>query len=119
MSSTKPARWTLPLGETLRGYRAAWLSKDISAGLAIAAVGLPSAIAYPAIACLPAETGLYASILAALGLHSECLALLDASASAYEHGLRNGLTALLVFTSEPMQWRRSEDPAEWPGVSLN
>ena len=32
---------------------AAWLRNDISAGLAIAAVGLPSAIAYPAIAGLP------------------------------------------------------------------
>ncbi|MEQ1953578.1 SulP family inorganic anion transporter [Mesorhizobium sp. CN2-181] len=39
-----------------------WLRHDISAGLAIAAVGLPSAIAYPAIAGLPPETGLYASI---------------------------------------------------------
>ena len=40
---------------------------DISAGLAIAAVGLPSAIAYPAIAGLPPEAGLYASILAVVG----------------------------------------------------
>jgi high affinity sulfate transporter 1 len=47
---------------SLRGYQAAWLGKDISAGLAVAAVGLPSAIAYPAIAGLPPETGLYASI---------------------------------------------------------
>ena len=33
-----------------------------AAGLAVAAVGLPSAIAYPAIAGLPPVTGLYASI---------------------------------------------------------
>jgi high affinity sulfate transporter 1 len=44
------------------GYRPAWLRGDIAAGLAIAAVGLPSAIAYPAIAGLPPQTGLYASI---------------------------------------------------------
>ncbi|MCA1371463.1 SulP family inorganic anion transporter [Bradyrhizobium sp. BRP14] len=43
-------------------YQASWLRSDVSAGLAIAAVGLPSAIAYPAIAGLPPETGLYASI---------------------------------------------------------
>ncbi|HXV31180.1 MAG TPA: SulP family inorganic anion transporter [Sinorhizobium sp.] len=43
-------------------YKAGGLRSDISAGLAIAAVGLPSAIAYPAIAGLPPETGLYASI---------------------------------------------------------
>ncbi|NJL07856.1 MAG: SulP family inorganic anion transporter [Methylacidiphilales bacterium] len=47
---------------SLSGYRRAWLRTDVSAGLAIAAVGLPSAIAYPAIAGLPPETGIYASI---------------------------------------------------------
>lgn len=44
------------------GYRMSWLTVDLTAGLAIAAVGLPSAIAYPAIAGLPPQTGLYASI---------------------------------------------------------
>lgn len=53
-------RWGLM--PSLRGYRAAMLPKDVSAGVAIAAVGLPSAIAYPAIAGLPPATGLYASI---------------------------------------------------------
>lgn len=44
-------------------YRPGWLKADVAAGVAIAAVGLPSAIAYPAIAGLPLETGLYASIV--------------------------------------------------------
>jgi high affinity sulfate transporter 1 len=43
------------------------LKSDISAGFAIAAVGIPSAIAYPAIAGLPPETGIYASIASVLG----------------------------------------------------
>jgi high affinity sulfate transporter 1 len=51
----------------LRGYRPEWLRNDITAGLAIAAVGLPSAIAYPALAGLPPEVGLYASIAGAIG----------------------------------------------------
>ena len=51
-----------PVLPSLAGYRPSWLRADVSAGLAIAAVGLPSAIAYPAIAGLPPETGLYASI---------------------------------------------------------
>ncbi|WP_119270571.1 SulP family inorganic anion transporter [Taklimakanibacter deserti] len=46
-----------------RGYRAEWLRHDLTAGLAIAAVGLPSAIAYPAIAGLPPEMGIYSSIV--------------------------------------------------------
>ena len=55
---------SIPAFRGLRGYRASWLPTDISAGLAVAAVGLPSAIAYPAIVGLPLETGLYASIAA-------------------------------------------------------
>src|SRR5262245_22827152 len=47
----------------LRDYRAEWLRYDLAAGLAVAAVGLPSAIAYPAIAGLPAEIGIYSSIV--------------------------------------------------------
>ncbi len=57
-------RFHLPVFSGFGGFRAAWLANDISAGLAIAAVGLPSAIAYPAIAGLPPEVGLYASISA-------------------------------------------------------
>lgn len=53
---------TRPILAGIAGYRPAWLKGDIAAGLAIAAVGLPTAIAYPAIAGLPPETGLYASI---------------------------------------------------------
>ncbi len=52
---------------SFRGYQMDWLRPDISAGLAIAAVGIPSAIAYPAIAGLPPETGIYASIASVIG----------------------------------------------------
>lgn len=54
----------LPFFRGLSGYRLDWLRNDISAGLSVAAVGLPSAIAYPAIAGLPPQTGIYASIVA-------------------------------------------------------
>ena len=63
---TPSPRRTLPILSSLRGYRPEWLRYDITSGLAIAAVGLPSAIAYPALAGLPPEVGLYASILAVL-----------------------------------------------------
>lgn len=55
---------SLPMLRGLAGFNWSWLRSDIPAGLSIAAVGLPSAIAYPAIAGLPPETGIYASILA-------------------------------------------------------
>lgn len=56
----------LPILSSLRGYRIEWLRYDVTSGLAIAAVGLPSAIAYPALAGLPPEIGLYSSIVAVL-----------------------------------------------------
>ncbi|OHV26496.1 SulP family inorganic anion transporter [Rhizobium sp. RMa-01] len=55
---------SLPMLRGLAGFNRDWLRSDIPAGLSIAAVGLPSAIAYPAIAGLPPETGIYASIVA-------------------------------------------------------
>lgn len=55
-----------PVLQGLSGYRIGWLRPDIAAGLSIAAVGLPSAIAYPVIAGLPPETGIYVSIAAPL-----------------------------------------------------
>jgi SulP family sulfate permease len=51
------------IGAGLRGWRPRDLGRDIPAGLAVAAVGLPTSLAYPAIAGLPPETGLYAAIL--------------------------------------------------------
>lgn len=54
----------LPIFRGCSDYRVGWLRDDISAGLSIAAVGLPSAIAYPVIAGLPPQTGIYASIVA-------------------------------------------------------
>ena len=60
------AGW-IPVPSGLAGYRREWLRPDVTAGLAVAAVAIPSAIAYPAIAGLPAETGFYASILSLVG----------------------------------------------------
>ncbi len=57
----------IPFVAQLRGYRREWLGRDISAGVAVAAVALPIGIAYPAIAGLPPEIGLYASIAGLIG----------------------------------------------------
>ena len=62
-----PALTWLPLVGQLRGYRAEWLKSDLAAGLSVAAVSLPSAIAYPAIAGLPVEVGLFATIFSLVG----------------------------------------------------
>ncbi|SKB97701.1 high affinity sulphate transporter 1 [Bosea thiooxidans] len=57
----------LPIAEGLLPYKWEWLRFDVTAGLAIAAVAIPSAVAYPAIAGLPVEVGFYASILSLVG----------------------------------------------------
>src|SRR5439155_14746559 len=62
-SSDGLLRRLFPLAGQLAGYRSAWLSADVLAGLSVTAVALPIAIAYPAIAGLPPEAGLYATIL--------------------------------------------------------
>jgi len=60
-------RRAVPLVGQLRDYRREWLARDLSAGVAVAAVALPIGIAYPAIAGLPPEVGLYASIAGLVG----------------------------------------------------
>ena len=47
----------------LAGYERAWFRADVAAGLSVAAVALPTAIAYAQLAGFPPVVGLYASIL--------------------------------------------------------
>ncbi len=56
-------REILPGLGMLRGYRRAWLRHDIVAGVSVAAVAIPIAIAYSQLAGVPPVHGLYASIL--------------------------------------------------------
>jgi len=58
MKSNKPM-----ILATLRPYQKNWLSADISAGLLVAVLIVPQAIAYAFLAGLPAEAGLYAALL--------------------------------------------------------
>src|SRR4029077_3088812 len=48
-------------------YRAAWLPKDVVAGLVLTALLVPQGMAYAELAGLPAITGLYTSILCLIG----------------------------------------------------
>src|SRR6201982_3145793 len=57
--------WThsLPVIETLRRYEAAWLPRDIFAGLVLATMLVPVGIAYAAASGVPGIYGLYATIV--------------------------------------------------------
>lgn len=54
-----PARW-------LRGYRAAWLSRDLLAGVTLAAYAIPVSLAYATLAGMPPERGIYGYLLGGL-----------------------------------------------------
>lgn len=56
----------IPLLRDLRQYRRKWLLNDLIAGLSVAAVQVPTAIAYATLAGFPPEVGLYASMLPVL-----------------------------------------------------
>ncbi|MCS8061480.1 SulP family inorganic anion transporter [Pseudomonas aeruginosa] len=56
------ARW-VPGLDSLLHYRRAWLRPDVQAGLSVAAIQIPTAIAYAQIAGFPPQVGLYACIL--------------------------------------------------------
>ncbi|HEP8440567.1 TPA: SulP family inorganic anion transporter [Pseudomonas aeruginosa] len=56
------ARW-VPGLDSLLHYRRAWSRPDVQAGLSVAAIQIPTAIAYAQIAGFPPQVGLYACIL--------------------------------------------------------
>ncbi|MBG4582093.1 SulP family inorganic anion transporter [Pseudomonas aeruginosa] len=56
------ARW-VPGLDSLLHYRRAWFRPDVQAGLSVAAIQIPTAIAYAQLAGFPPQVGLYACIL--------------------------------------------------------
>src|SRR5215469_11802691 len=54
-----PARW-------LPRYRAAWLPRDVLAGITLAAYAIPVSLAYASLAGLPPEYGIYCYLLGGL-----------------------------------------------------
>lgn len=65
-------RFLVPV--SLRGYKAAWLPRDVIAGVTLAAVAIPEVMGYTSIAQMPIVTGLYTILLPLLAF-----ALLGAS----------------------------------------
>ena len=76
-----------PGTNSLRGYRVEWLRDDVAAGLSVAAVAVPVAIAYAQLAGFPPVVGLYASMLplvvyAVLGTSRQLIVNPDAATCA-------------------------------------
>lgn len=63
MSSENLGSLRAPLPEWARSYRKEWFRPDVIAGLTVAAVVIPKAMAYATIAGLPVQVGLYTAFL--------------------------------------------------------
>ena len=90
-------------------YRREWLAHDLAAGVSVAAVAVPTAIAYAGIIGLPPVTGLYAAILplvvyAAFGTSRHLIINPDAATCA-----------LVASTLAPLA---ASDPASLPSLAV-
>lgn len=90
-----------PLLANLRDYRLAWLRPDAVAGLSACIVSIPSVIAYAELVHLPAITGLYAALAAAVGyaLFSSSRQVIAGPDAAI--GLLAGSAVLAVAKGDP------------------
>lgn len=55
---------TLPIIQTVRTYQKPWLRRDVIAGVTVAAVAVPQAMAYAQLAGIPLIAGLYTALIA-------------------------------------------------------
>ncbi len=93
---------------SLQGYKPSWLSRDIVAGITLAAVAIPECMGYTSIAQTPVVTGLYTVIFPTLAfalLGSSRLLVVGAD-SATAAILAAGLALLGISGLEP-------NSAEW------
>ncbi len=77
----------LPVLVSLRGYRRAWLSRDLTAGVLIVALAIPLSMGMAELAGMPPVAGLYSCILplvayAVFGSSRQLVVALDASTAA-------------------------------------
>jgi SulP family sulfate permease len=57
---------SIPLINTIKNYQKPWLRKDLIAGVTVAAVAVPQAMAYSQLAGVPLITGLYTALISML-----------------------------------------------------
>ncbi len=100
-------RWVTVL-QGIRPYQTAWLSKDIVAGVTLAALAMPETMGYTKIAGMPVITGLYTILIpiivfALLGSSKHLVVGADSATAAIMYA---GIAALGISGLEPAspQW---------------
>src|SRR5215469_12105965 len=96
-----PAQW-------LPRYRAAWLPRDVLAGITLAAYAIPVSLAYASLAGLPPEYGIYGYLVGGL-----CYALFGSSRQL-AIGPTSAISMLVGVTVATMT---GGDPARWASIS--
>src|SRR3954464_4512109 len=89
--------------QSLEGYQRSWLSRDIIAGVTLAAVAIPETMGYTSIAQTPVVTGLYTVIFPALifALLGSSRLLVVGADSATAAVLAAGLSGLAIAGVTP------------------
>jgi high affinity sulfate transporter 1 len=102
------SRWRfMPLVASLRGYSATHLRVDLVAGVALAALAVPQAMAYAQTAGLPVVAGLYGLLLP----------LVAYAALGSSRSLMTGPTATSALLVAPALATVTSDPAEYPALA--
>lgn len=93
--------------DSLRGYQRSWLSRDVLAGVTLAAVAIPETMGYTSIAQTPVVTGLYTIIFPTLVFALLCSSRLlvvgadSATAAIMAAGLASlGIAGLTPYSKE-------------------
>src|SRR3954465_302791 len=96
--------------QSLEGYQRSWLSRDIIAGVTLAAVAIPETMGYTSIAQTPVVTGLYTVIFPTLlfAILGSSRLLVVGADSATAAILAAGLAGLGIAGLQP-------NSAEWLG----
>ncbi|QKJ21223.1 SulP family inorganic anion transporter [Microbacterium hominis] len=97
---------------SMRGYKAAWLPRDVLAGVTLAAIAIPEVMGYTSIAQTPIVTGLYTILLPllAFALLGSSKMLVVGGDSATAAILASGLVAAGVSGATP-------GSPEWVGLT--
>ncbi len=105
-ASTSRSRF-VPLVASLHGYSTTRLRVDVIAGIALAALAVPQAMAYAQTAGLPVVAGLYGLLLP----------LVAYAALGSSRSLMTGPTATAALLVAPALATVSSDPAEYPALA--
>jgi high affinity sulfate transporter 1 len=86
----------VPISQVLSSYQPDWLPKDLIAGVSVAAVQIPTAVAYAQLAGFPPQVGLYSSVLPLVAY------ALFGSSRQLVVGPDSGTCAMLAATLAPL-----------------